>query len=368
MSWKEKHMTFLTENNIEHNKIISILKESYEKIDEKDKQYLDSILSEFEKGNFELLHTQEIQYLKRNSVEKWAKYLIHREKFNFLENNQGVSEFPIYLIVEPVSACNLRCPFCHQIDEKFTNNKQMMGNMDFELFKQIIDEASTSGTNAITLTCRGEPTLHPKIGEMIEYCSGKFLELKMNTNATRLNEKLIHQILKSGMTDLVFSVDSYFKEEFESLRVGANFEKVLENIKKFKQIRDEKYPNSSCITRISGVNVGKQDPEKFKEFWEEYVDYVVMVKMLDRWDVYNNPTEMMGKGSCHYLGRSLSIYFDGSVIPCDIDYEGKLSVGNVKEKSIKDIWLGEKYTQMIFSHKNNQREKYFPCDRCPIGS
>ena len=46
---------------------------------------------------------------------------------------------------------------------------------------------------------------------MLEYCSGKFIEFKMNTNATKLNEKLIHQILKSGMTDLVFSVDSYYK-------------------------------------------------------------------------------------------------------------------------------------------------------------
>jgi len=368
MTWKKKHMTFLTENNIDHHKIIDILKKNYDTIDEKDKKIIDVILEDFQNNDFSLLNTQEIQYLKKNPSQIWGKYLVHRQKFNYLENNQSLPDFPIYLIIEPVSACNLRCPFCHQVDENFTSNKQMMGNMNFELFKKIIDEASEKGTNAITLTCRGEPTLHPQIGEMIEYCSGKFLELKMNTNATRLNEKLIHQILKSGMTDLVFSVDSYFKEEFESLRVGANFENVLNNIKKFKEIREKFYPNSSCITRASGVNVGKQDPKKFKEFWEKYVDYVVMVKMLERWDIYNNPLEKMGKGSCHYLGRSLSIYFDGSVIPCDIDYEGKLSVGNVQDNSINEIWVGEKYTQMIFAHKNDQRSKYFPCDRCPIGS
>ena len=103
------------------------------------------------------------------------------------------------------------------------------------------------------------------------------------TNATKLNEKLIHQILKSGMTDLVFSVDSYYKEEFESLRVRAVFEDVVENIKKFKEIRDKDYPNSGCVTRASGVQVSeKQDPQKFEDFWNQYVDFVVMVRMLNR--------------------------------------------------------------------------------------
>ena len=78
-----------------------------------------------------------------------------------------------------------------------------------------IDDAHKIGIKAITLTGRGEPTLHPKIGEMLDYCSGKFFELKMNTNATKLNEKLIHQILKSDITDLVFSVDSYQKSKYE---------------------------------------------------------------------------------------------------------------------------------------------------------
>ena len=219
------------------------------------------------------------------------------------------------------------------------------------------------------LITRGEPTIHPKLGEMLEYCSGKFIEFKMNTNATLLNEKLIHQILKSGVTDLVFSVDSYYKEEFESLRVNANFEKVVENIKKFKQIRDEFYPNSNCVTRASGVQVSeKQDAKKFEKFWKEYVDFVVMVRMIHRWDLYNNTKDMAAITPCHYLGRNLSIYFDGSTNPCDIDYEGKLVIGSTKNSTIRDLWNGEKYKQIFDAHKNNARQNFFPCDRCPVGT
>ena len=368
--WRDKQIKFLTESKFDPAQIINVLKQDYSKLENNsDRKILQTIIQNFERKNFSLLSTQETQYLTRNPQKKWMSYLIHRYKFQFYEDNQQMPDFPLYLILEPVSACNLRCPFCMQVDEKFTSNQEMMGMMDLDLFKKIIDEAHEFGTQTITLIGRGEPTIHPRLGEMLEYCSGKFIELKMNTNATLLNEKLIHQILKSGVTDLVFSVDSYYKEEFESLRVNANFEKVVENIKKFKSIKDEFYPNSGCITRASGVQVSeKQDVKKFEKFWKEYVDFVIMVRMLDRWDLYNNTKDMAATTPCHYLGRNLSIYFDGSVNPCDIDYEGKLSVGSVKDSTIHELWNGEKYRQIFDMHKNNNRQNYFPCDRCPVGT
>ena len=367
--WRDKQIKFLTESKFDPAQIINVLKQDYSKLENNsDRKILQTIIQNFERKNFSLLSTQETQYLTRNPQKKWMSYLIHRYKFQFYEDNQQMPDFPLYLILEPVSACNLRCPFCMQVDEKFTSNQEMMGMMDLDLFKKIIDEAYEFGTQTITLTGRGEPTIHPRLGEMLEYCSGKFIELKMNTNATRLNEKLIHKILKSGMTELVFSVDSHYKEEFESLRVGANFELVVSNVKKFKEIRDRDYPNSACITRASGVQVGKQDPEKFKKFWQPFVDHVVMVNMLYRWDIYNNTKNLSSKGFCHYLCRSLSIYFDGSVIPCDADYEGRLSLGSIKDNSIREIWNGKKYDNLINAHKDGRRDKHIPCDRCPIGA
>ena len=368
--WRDKQIKFLTESEFSESELINVLKEDCSNFENNsEKKILQQIIDDFEKKDFSLLSTLEINYLTRNSKEKWTPYLIHRHKFHFYENNPQMPDFPLYLILEPVSACNLRCPFCMQIDEKFTSNQKMMGMMEVDLFKKIIDEAHEYGTQAITLTGRGEPTLHPKLGEMLEYCSGKFIEFKMNTNATLLNEKLIHQILKSGVTDLVFSVDSYYKEEFESLRVNANFEKVVENIKKFKQIRDEFYPNSNCVTRASGVQVSeKQDAKKFEKFWKEYVDFVVMVRMIHRWDLYNNTKDMVAITPCHYLGRNLSIYFDGSTNPCDIDYEGKLVIGSTKNSTIHDLWNGKKYKQIFDAHKNNSRQNLFPCDRCPVGT
>ena len=67
-----------------------------------------------------------------------------------------------------------------------------MGHMDLDLYKNIIDQIEGK-VEAVTLASRGEPTLHPKLPEMLDYLSNKFLEVKLNTNATRLNEKLIRK-------------------------------------------------------------------------------------------------------------------------------------------------------------------------------
>ena len=61
---------------------------------------------------------------------------------------------------------------------------------------------------------------------------------------------------------MVFSVDSYEKEEYEKIRVNGKFETILTNIKKFKEIRDEEYPNSTCATRIRGVKYTKEQNTK----------------------------------------------------------------------------------------------------------
>ena len=94
-----------------------------------------------------------------------------------------VAKFPVYMLIEPVSACNLRCVMCFQIDKTFTK-KPYMGTMSLETFKKVVDEAVAGGTKAITMASRGEPLMHKKLPEMLEYAKGKFFEIKLNTNGT----------------------------------------------------------------------------------------------------------------------------------------------------------------------------------------
>ena len=102
-----------------------------------------------------------------------------------------------------------------------------MGKMDKSLFKSIIDQIE-GNIEFISLASRGEPLANPDIPEMLEYCSNKFLNLKINTNASLLDEKKIHAILAGGVKTLVFSADAADEKLYSELRVNGNLKKSFE--------------------------------------------------------------------------------------------------------------------------------------------
>ena len=72
------------------------------------------------------------------------------------------------------------------------------------------------------------------ISKMLEYTIGKFLNLKINTNASLLDEEKIHAILSGGVKTLVISADAADIETYKRLRVNGNLEK---SFKKFRIIQ-----------------------------------------------------------------------------------------------------------------------------------
>jgi len=316
--------------------------------------------------NFELT-LQELHWLDKHDETDWVDYLVHRYKFRTFPKLQKVANFPPYLLIEPTSICNLRCVMCFQIDETFTRDKSMMGLMSWELFTSVVDQAAENGCEAITMASRGEPTLHKRFGEMLHYIRKKgFLDTKINTNATLLNEALIRDILGSEVANVTFSVDAITAESYEKIRVRGKFDQVLDNIKLFNKIRAEDFPNSKTTTRISGVAVDPdQNPEEMEQFWSDLVDEVVIVPSLPRWDSYNNPRFMRNE-ACEILYSRMYVWWDGTCNPCDFDYKSLLTVGNANTQSLVDIWKSEKYTRFRTLHENMRRSELNPCDRCPL--
>ena len=143
-----------------------------------------------------------------------------------------------------------------------------MGTMNLNLFKKIIDEIEGK-VQFVTLASRGEPLVSKQINEMLKYTSGKFLNLKINTNASLLNEEKIHSILSSNVKTMVFSADAADSELYKKLRVNGSLEKTVSNIKKFKEIQLKHYSKSKIITRVSGVKFSKkQSFESMMSLWE----------------------------------------------------------------------------------------------------
>ena len=300
-------------------------------------------------------------------IEKLVQYLTFRYKF-FLASSEKINlGFPPYLLLEPVSACNLRCPFCFQIDKSFTR-KPYMGVMDFDLFKKVIDEADELGIGAVTLASRGEPTMHKKLSDMLYYMHSKsnIFEVKLNTNASFLTEDICNEIFKTQVTQVVVSADHYEKTSFEKLRLGANFEAIVENVDMLYRIR-KNYPNSLTEIRVSGVDSTKTlDRKKFHDFWIERADHVSAGYAIERWDTYNNTEHPEISQACDFLWDRMYVWFDGKTNPCDADYKSYLSYGNLKDSSIKDAWNGKVVRELRQKHLSGGRRNLDPCNKCGV--
>ena len=317
--------------------------------------------------NFRINKNMEYFIIKnQKNTKKIIKYIIFRYKFYLAGTEKVNLGYPPYLLIEPVSACNLRCPFCFQTDKSFTK-KPFMGVIDFDFFKKIIDQADEMGVGAITIASRGEPTMHKKYSEMLEYMNQKqnIFEIKSNTNGTYLTEDICHAIFKNEMTQIVISSDHYIKEDYERLRLGSNFEKVVKNVDMLFKIRRKYYPNSTTEIRISGIdNEGNLDKKKFHDFWIKRSDHVSAGLPLPRWDTYNNDPAPHIKDPCEFLWDRMYVWHDGKVNPCDADYKSYLSYGNAKEFSLKKLWNNKIINNNRNLHLKGNRAKINPCNKC----
>ena len=305
-----------------------------------------------------------LQEITRVEDRDLPRYVFYRYRYEVFPRQRRLDDFPPCLQVEPASICNYRCVFCYQTDGEFTRPRNgYMGFMSLELFKEVVDHAE-GAIEAVTLASRGEPLMNPDIGAMLRYAGGKFLALKLNTNAWFLDEAKCHAILEAGVNTVVFSADAATEPLYSQLRVRGRLDRVLSNIRRFQRIRTTHYPESMTITRVSGVRyTDAQNLDEMERVWGDLVDQVVFVDYNPWENTYEKaPNDVCTP--CSDLWRRMFVWFDGVVNPCDVDYKSTLAVGDVRTAGLSEIWTGPKYADLRAAHSGGRRSVASPCNRC----
>jgi hypothetical protein len=294
------------------------------------------------------------------------RYLVHRYRYEIHPQIKILDDFPPYLQIEPASICNFRCVFCFETDPTFTDKSQgYMGQMTLDLFKHIIDQA-VGNVEFISLASRGEPLICKDIIPMLDYTRGKFLNLKINTNASLLDEAKCHAILTGGVKTIVFSADAAEEPLYSKLRVNGNLSVVLNNIEQFQKIRQTQYPDLSIITRVSGVKFDdEQNLDSMHEVWGGLVDQVAFVQYNPWENVYRQPANHISE-PCSDLWRRMFVWWDGKANPCDVDYKSTLLQGSIREFGLSQLWQSSSYDALRADHINNNRVSIKPCTACTV--
>ena len=358
--------------NIQKTRAINIINSSIKnkKIQEKKLKIINMVYdslnnnSELSTFNISSYEADEMQLLENNQI---VDYLYHRYRYMVYPREKIIDNYPPLLQIEPASVCNFRCVFCYQIDETFNKKKRgLMGTMTFDLFKQIIDQIEGE-IGFITMASRGEPLLAKDLPKMLDYINGKFLTVKINTNASMLNEKIIHNILSSGVNTVVFSADAAEENLYSRLRVNGSLNKTLKNIELFSKIKGKQYSDTKLITRVSGVMYDRknQDLDSMVQLWGSLVDQVSFVNYCPWENIYKAEPNNI-KEPCSDLWRRMFVWFDGSVNPCDSDYKSILSLGSIENNTISELWCSEAFDSLRKKHLSKDRLSVNPCNGCTV--
>lgn len=278
---------------------------------------------------------------------------------------------PLHLDIEPTSACNLKCPMCPRtviLNDPEKKKNFHIATMKLETYKRLIDEAVEIGVYSVKLNWLGEPLVHPDIVEMVRYAKEKgIIDVMFNTNAVLLTEKMTKDLILAGLDKLFFSFDSPFKEKYESIRVGADFEVTLENIKRVVKLR-ESMGKTSPLTRVSMVLMeeNKDEYEKFVELFKDIVDTVAYVEYRAPLGEEHSLDKSVTDFACSQLWQRMFIAADGDVIVCCTDSEKGYLAGNIHNDTIKNIWNNPEYSQIRDFHENGQYYKVDICRKCDL--
>ncbi|MGE7999034.1 radical SAM/SPASM domain-containing protein [Lysinibacillus sp. NPDC093190] len=275
--------------------------------------------------------------------------------------------------IEITSVCNLACSFCPP-------TARTKGLIKVEQFNKILDEIRPH-TKYIYLHVKGEPLLHPRIDQLLDAAHEKGFKVNITTNGTLIKKNHEKILGKPALRQINFSLHS-----FDGHEGSENREKYLGDILDF--VRASKEYNTIISYRLWNLQrdhvtdiAARRNRETLEILENEYnLDYRIEEKVQPgkgvkianniylnqdhefKWPSLLEP-EDEGKGFCHALRSQAAILVDGTVVPCCLDGEGVINLGNVNEKSFTDIVQGERANNIVdgFSRREAVEEL---CRKC----
>lgn len=261
--------------------------------------------------------------------------------------------------IEITSLCNLACSFCPQTGRK----AQFIGTDDFRgILRQIKPH-----TDFIYLHVKGEPLLHPKLDELLDISHEMGFKVNITTNGTLIGKARSKLMAKPALRQMNFSLHSYGEQKESAAREEymsqvLSFAKEAASLMKvYISLRFWNLGETELADEAGGTGRNRPLLERIEQEFqlgfkiEEKVTPGKGVKVAERiyvnqdhefaWPSLDAP-EDEGIGFCHALRNQAAVLVDGTVVPCCLDGEGVIRLGNLNETAFSDIVEGERANRL----------------------
>jgi radical SAM protein with 4Fe4S-binding SPASM domain len=307
-----------------------------------------------------------------------------------------MEQLPQYVQMEPVGQCNLRCRMC---SIQFRQDGPPHGPpafMDFADFTRLIDEFH--GLHELHLQGLGEPTMHPRFFEMVEYAVARGIQVSTNTNMTLMTAERAERCVTSGLHGIHVSLDGATAETYERIRLRAHFDRVVRNLERLMRTKARlaselpevrivlvimrenlhELPELVRLARGLGVNkvfvqhlchdfaesslpqhyrpmrefveeetLLKEDPARVERYFGEARAAATELGVdlrLPRTDPRPHPHGTPGRKRCGWPWDGAYISYQGYSMPCCmISTPDRLNFGKITEQGVEATWNGAQY-------------------------
>lgn len=309
----------------------------------------------------------------------------------------GAREVPMMIVVSVVYPCNFGCPMCPYTDgnseiRKFYHERHA-DHFPQELWNKICEEVGPYRT-WMRCTGGGEPMLHPRMTEMIEYAKDRGCRVWLNTNGSLLgpvqrHRRRLERLVAAGIDVIEFSMDAGDAETYAKVRPPRGgpprnpqkwFDDHVSNIRAALLYRKSLASTTRVVVSVIQQDIlGDKMPQYAQFFLDEVgVDEVIRRKFLS-WDdntqidlghsldkhLYRNlPTE--NKKPCVWPFERMNVDTLGRVALCgqDVSFRTAEQFPNLWDHSVREVWQGETFRWYRQMHLDGRGAEAWPCRGC----
>lgn len=304
------------------------------------------------------------------------KIFAHAEKLNQVHKGERIA--PIYVRLKPTNYCNHHCYYCSYADGEL-GLRDIVNRQDqipWNKMQEIIGDFSDMGVKAVTFSGGGEPLVYPYIIETIKGMKRAGVQTSIITNGQLLDNERAEALRDAKWVRISFdSADAETYAKVRNIPLDA-FDRVCENIQKFAGIKDkncelginfvinhenaDQVYDMAAMSKKLGVNHIKFSARITKDLFVYHDPFKSgVVEQLhraqseledDTFSVINKyegdfDTAMVFERKYHkcYINNLVTtIAADCKVYFChDKAYVSSGIVGDLKEKSFKELWFSD---------------------------
>ena len=252
------------------------------------------------------------------------------------------------IYIEITNICNLNCDFC-------PHTSRVKKSMTLDEFESVILKIKDY-TKHVYLHVKGEPLMHSDLDGIIKIANKYNLNVNITTNA-RLMGRKIDIINNNKVRQINISLHS-----FNNLDEIKELLKVLDKINdSYISLRLWNNKDNKEILEILENHYNKKIEFTGKRF--TLTDKVYLDKdILFEWPDIKREV-ITTCGTCKGAKSQIAILVDGTVVPCCLDNDGIINLGNIFDSSLDDIINSKRYKDIVNGFNNNKLVEEL-CQKC----